>query len=822
VRARSPLFVAVNAVFLLGIVAVGAVSAWPIHRDPWYLLTATAAVAISAAVSLAGALRGWRWWRLAAWLAGAYLVTGVPLAIPSALADPARLPAAALQLATAPVTGWRDLLTLQLPLGTYQATLAPTLLLFLAIPAVALSLAWRAARAWVLAAPVALLLPVFGILFGSSAVAEPLTLGPVTLHGAAQLGIGVAAILLSLGWYVWRRRFERGAALRAAQSASGVRVTGRSARAAVARWSLAAGMLVLAVVAGTIVAPLAVAGETRDVLRTATDPQLRVRGELSPLTGYRAFFGDDLYDQVLFTVDAPPGVDRVRLATLPHYDGVVARVLDPDTGEADASTAFLRVPSTLAAGSAPAVSATVTIGAYRGIWVPVVGDLTGIAFDGPDRAALADGFFYAPSSRTGVELADPGLSDGVRYRVDATADAAEPAGLASLTPPDPAPRVDPALVPRSLLDWIEAQDAPAGGAGLAELVERLRARGYLSHALTIDESQPPAWMRDLDEDAFAPSRAGHSTDRIGALFTALLQRQSEVGATDDAALVAAAGDDEQFAVAAALVADQLGFPSRVVLGARLQPAPGDDTPACEDGACRGADMTAWIEVQDATGAWTPVDVTPQHAIPIAAELEQRSDPQNTTDVDPENAETVLPPDADPVDNTTTDDESDPTAAGSGALWGVVRAVGIALLALLVLLSPLLAVLVAKTLRRRARRSAPDPGDRVTGGWDEYVDAAVDHGGALPRTQTRTELAALYDAERAGTATALAAWADRAVFAPVALRDAEGDAFWELVDAERARLAAEAGWWARWRARASLRSFRRTLDAPDERSRRGRR
>lgn len=808
---RPPLaFYAVNAAFLLALAAIGAGSAWPIYANAWFVLTVAVAVAAGTAIAFVGMLRGWRWWWLAAWLAGAYLVLGIPLAVPSAIADPGQLPGALLRLTTAPVTGWKDLLTLQLPLGTYQATLAPALLVFLVVPAVALSLAWRAERTWALAAPVALLLPVFGILFGSSAVAGALVLGPLQLTGTVQLALGLAALLVALGWYVWRIRYARTVALRKARNASNVRVV-RQDPAAIGRWAIAGAMVVVAAIVGVVAAPLALAGQSRDVLRTAVDPDLRVRTELSPLTTYRQFFADDAYDQVLFTVDAPPEATRVRLATLSFYDGVVARVMDPDAGVRDTATAFQRVPATLAPVPGTPVTASISIGAYTGTWVPTVGTLTAIDFDGTGRTALTDGFFYSAPAQMGVELADPGLQSGVAYRQSAIVSDA-PADPAALTPPDTAPRVNPSLVPQSLRDWIEAQDAPTGGAGLAELVKRLRERGYLSHAVAIDPARPPAWVSGLGDYTFQPSRAGHSTDRVGALFTALLQRQNEVGADGGAALVAGVGDDEQFAVAAALLADQLGFPARIVLGARLSADGDGDVAACQDGACRGADMAAWIEVQDASGAWAPIDVTPQHERPVSPDVQQRRDPQNMTEVDPQNAQAVLPPESNPVERGEEDPQQSAPADLSG-LWTALRIAGVSLLVLLVLLGPFAAVLVAKVLRRRARRRAPDPVDRVTGGWDEYVDSAVDSGGTLPRTQTRQELAALYEgvgADAGGSGIRLATWADRSVFAPDAPSDADAIAFWELVDAERERLRRGGGWWTRLRARLSLRSFRRVL------------
>src|SRR5699024_847483 len=129
-----------------------------------------------------------------------------------------------------------------------------------------------------------------------------------------------------------------------------------------------------------------------------------------------------------------------------------------------------------------------------------------------------------------------------------------------------------AAIAERLEDWIEIQEVTSDGSGLLELSERLRERGYLSHALEVSDTSPPAWVRDLGAYSFESSRAGHSTDRINDLFTGLIERQEEVPETaDETLLVGAVGDDEQFAVAINLIADYLGFESRIVLGTYLSP-----------------------------------------------------------------------------------------------------------------------------------------------------------------------------------------------------------------------------------------------------------
>lgn len=795
----------VSALLLDLLFVVGAVAAWPIYRSGGFVIAVAAGLVVAHVLAWAG-LR-WRWsgWWLALAAFGAYVVLGLPVAAPAMLLSVEQAIGGLLGVVTAPVTGWKDLLTLDLPLGSYQTTLAIPFLLWLGVPVAALSLAWRARRLWVLAPLLGLSLTVFGVLFGAPTVSAAVRWGPFTLPGVVEMAVGASAILLALAFAVWHTLDDRRRALRAAEAATGIRTTGRSGSAVVGRTAISIGMIAIAVVGAAFAAPLAVAGQSRDVLRERVDPHLEIQDELSPLAQYRSYFTDARFDEVLFAVVT--GADRVRLATLSHYDGQLARVLDPGARAGDTSTAFVRVPSALPApsGTRPE-TADVTIVGYDDVWMPTVGALTGVQFRSGDTAALADGFFYSSSAQMGVQLHDSAPGTAIGYRQLAAVPRQLPA-LEDLQPGRSTPALPDRIVPDSVSEWIRAQEAPAGGEGLAVLIDRLRARGYLSHALTVDPQNPPLWRAELGAAPFEPSRAGHSTDRIDALFTALIDRQTEVGDdASDAQLVAAAGDDEQFSVAAAMIADQLGFEARIVVGARLA---SDGLPACEAGVCRGGDLAAWLEVQDASGAWVPVDVTPQHENGMSPDSLRSRDPEVPTEVHQDNAEQVLPGEADPSEGGERDDQPIEPGADWSVVWAALRIGGLTASVLLVVTGPFLLVLLIKALRRRARRRADDTVERMTGGWDEYVDAAVDAGLTAPRTHTRQELATAHRAhDESSRATLLATWADRSVFDRTRPTAADTERFWDIVEAERSRLLAERGRWARWRARLSLRSLLR--------------
>ncbi|WP_414172176.1 transglutaminase domain-containing protein [Clavibacter tessellarius] len=318
-----------------------------------------------------------------------------------------------------------------------------------------------------------------------------------------------------------------------------------------------------------------------------------------------------------------PAGGRIRLAALDTYDGVVYGVGGARGGDASrtgqASGTFARVPYRLDQRGATGddVALDVVIGSYRGVWLPGAGRLERIGFDGPDSGRLADSFYYDDAIATGAVVG--GLAEGDAYRIEAVVPATPPLeALADERPGDAvAPR--PTGVPDAVGERVDAStaapdgstaggaDAGVGtssspGAQLVAAISALRADGYVSHGV-----------------GDAPfSRSGHSAERIADLLTAQPML----------------GDAEQYAVAAALLADDLGFPVRVVLGF----APGEAAVREAAGgpvAVTGSDVTAWIEVDTASSGWVAVDPNPPvRDVPDAL-------PDEPTEV--ARPQTVLPP-----------------------------------------------------------------------------------------------------------------------------------------------------------------------------------
>ena len=613
-RRRLPARIVGGALYVGGMVLVAALAAWPIYRSGWFLLVVASASLAGAA--LAAASRRWAWSGIVTGLAaaGATIVLGVVVAVPARWADPSELPAALGDVLLGAVTGWKDLITVELPVGSYRNLLVPALVVFLIGTLLALRLSWERGRVAAAATVVCIAMVFFGLAFGRSVTSESLRIGPWLVPAPLETAVGASALLLTLGWMAWRSQDERRQALRRAAAATGVRVSRRRSSSDRRRAMLAGGMLAVAVVAAAAAGPLAASGQPREVLRSGTGPELALTQATSPLSGYRAHFADGALDQVLFRVDpagAPP--ERIRIATLTSYDGELFRALDVASSSADAR--FTRVPSRLAAAAGEPVDVRVTIDGLRGIWMPTAGQLTQVDFEGSDAGALADGFYYNRSTAAAVEIAGGGVSEGDAYTIEAVAP--DVPALSDITAPGvPAGDVEP---PASLVTWLEEQDVSADGMGLERAVALLRERGYLSHSLAgPGAGAPPAWASELAGYSFQPSAAGHSLARIDTMFRQLLDRRADAAADGpDASLVAAVGDDEQFAVAASLIAGQLGFPSRVVVGVRLAPEP-DAPGTCPGGECRGRDLSAWMEVQSAEGTGSPSTSRPSTPPPSTA------------------------------------------------------------------------------------------------------------------------------------------------------------------------------------------------------------
>jgi hypothetical protein len=786
--------------------AIAVALAWPIYQTPRMVVVGAVGTVLGIGLVALGARLKWPGWVLALGAVAAYLVVVVPVAIPAALSSPLRILRGLGDGVVGVVVGWKQVLTLSLPLGEYQAVLVPLLVVMLVGTLVATLLVLRTRRFAAAAVPVVLLMSVFGLVFGSSDTGSALVLGPLTIPAPREVLLSILLVMLSLVWLVGRARMARLTALRIAQaSTAGVRQGSQSRWVAARRQALGVVLVGLAVIGGLALAPAAAGWAPREALREVVDPELIVQQQASPLGVYRSYFEADAYDSTLFTVSGDTGgIERVRIATLGRYDGEVFRAGDDDGDQ---------LYSRLAAGGSEAgVPVTVTIGeGYSGVWVPVPGMLDAAPdFSGSKAEQLTDGFYVNTADAAAVEVAEQagggyGLEAGDSYRIEVQPDSAD----AELGPNQGGQPLVSENDYSQLADWVEAQEVPRTGDGLAELITRMRDRGYLSHSVSDGESAA-SWIGALQADSnyvFQSSYAGHSTARIEELFAELADQQRIAGPdASDAMLVSAVGDDEQFAAAAAVLARYFGFDSRVVVGARL--TSDEDAPSvapCDQGVCTGANVTAWVEVLSSTGAWVPFDVSPQYSVVPIDVTEGEQLPENPTVPQESRTDVLDPPPAQRDDSEGSTLDDDDASSWLTALLPILAAVGTGLLSVFLLLLPLLFLLVVKAARRRRRRAEPVPEVRVVGAWDELIDGYADHRIDLPAGATRASIAEAVGRE---PAVRLAATVDAAVFAEHPPTRESADAAWALVDAERASLAESSTLGQRIRASLSLASFLR--------------
>lgn len=746
-------FIAVNTLLLWAATAIAAVALWPIYQDPRFIVLVAVTTVLGSIVAILGAVFRWKSFVVILVSFAVLVAAGVPLAVPDqALAGFLPSLDGIRELLAGVALGWKQLLTIALPVGDYQALLVPAFVLVLTSTVVALSIALRA-RWGELGVLPPIVLFVAGIAFGPEKVPWPVPWALAML----------AVVLL---WLIWRRWRKRRESIRLLTRATDGVTSEAAVESVFGVRTLIAGGALLAVAAAASIGAASVLPPTgdRDVLRTTIEQPFDPRDYPSPLAGFRKYLRDDRVRDTLFTVSGLPADGRIRIATLDSYDGVVYAVGSDQVDSASGS--FVRIPSGVdQSGTAgTAVELEVTIEDYDGVWLPTIGRFETVDFGGDRAGRLRDSFYYNDTSGTAAVIG--GLESGDSYRLHALLPAQpSEAQLSDATPGSAdVPRLGdlPDELALTLDGYVEGLSDP--GERLVAALTALKEEGYISHGL--DEKDPP-------------SRSGHAADRITELFT-------------EPRMI---GDAEQYAVAAALMARQLGFPARVVFGF---------LPSGSGGTIdvRGEDVTAWIEVSTAEYGWVTLDPVPEER-PIPEE-----EPEDPTQV--ARPQSIVPPppdrsDANQDQSTPDSEQEEPDALDPVllAILGVLRVVGLVLAVAGVLMAPFLFIIAAKVRRRRLRRTAPDTLQRIRGGWDEFADAVVDHGYSPPAAATRSELASVV-----GTlpSRVLAAVADRAVFSPGSPQPDDADHVWDAVGELRAVLDGNVNRRQRVKALVSLRSL----------------
>lgn len=652
--------------------------------------------------------------------------------------------------------GWKDLLTTLPPVDGDGPLLVLPWVLGLVAGLLGASLLFvRTRRAWLTA-----LLPVL-----TAALVLLLVILLGVRHPQSLLLQGAAFAVVSLGWLALRGQRES-ARVRGGQR-SPVRV-------------LAGIAMIIAAGALALPAAEAMMGEEdseRVVLRSYVEPPFDIGRYPSPLAAFRNYVdlrGKDeptnVFDKELFRVRGLAEDDRIRLATLDHWDGMVYGATN-DPLLAEGGDGFQRVSSVIdnpVAGREVDVTITLAEG-WSGVWLPTAGALQSMEFLSGDPDAKADSFRYNLATSTAV--VPSGLHPGDTYSFRAVLPAAE-------VTPESLPSALPGNVGASsgFLDppvdaWTEKAGTPMER--VFAVAEHLRTKGRYSDG-----------VRRAERSHYP----GHG-----------LRRLSDGFVNADPMV----GNDEQYAAVMALMANKIGVPARVVLGAEV--------PA--DGVVTGKDVSAWVELRVEDGSWRTLPTESfMSDRPPSEQQPQTQEPMSGTVIPPP---APIPPPSDlgePADSelrarmeqADDQDEDEGLAAGLPA-WVplAVRYVGLPLLVLLVVVG---GIVGAKALRRRRRRNAPSASARFVGAWHELVDHARDLGQPVPLgpTVTRREQSGAIASTEADR---LARRADGFVFGPHPPVVGDAAAFWETVDAQRRAMTLAVGRRARLKAALSLTTFR---------------
>ena len=729
------------------LLSVGIAGFIPTFDGPGLLLAAGGATALGLGIAALGARLRWGILLVSLTTVAVYFLFGGVLALPATTAFGV-VPTldTLVQLGLRAVTSWKQLLTTPAPVAVSDGHLVVPFLLTLVAAVVTGSLALRARPMWALVSAGAYL--VIEIALGTSEPSVPI----------AQ---GVVFAVVAVVWVAIRQAWEPQAAVLSIGDDAAPKA-GRVTRRVLAGTAVVAVAALAGVGFGAMDAP----ASTRYVLRDVIIPPFDIREYPSPLQSFRAYVRDDA-EESLFRVSGLPDGARVRLATMDAYSGMVYNVSDDGAGS---SSAFTPVRGNMSDGAeGTPVTLHVDIDAYDGVWMPETGAVVSVEFDGDRSAELRRAAHYNESTGTGVVTAR--LETGDAYTLETVLPSER--SDESLASAEFAPVAMPEQrgVPQELGDI--AAKAVADATTPIEQVRALEAflaeGGFFSHGL----------------EGEVLSRAGHGAERILTL----------VGAEQ------MIGDDEQYATAMALLAGQVGIPARVVMG--FHP----DEDAADEGVftATGDNLHAWVEVAFEGAGWLPFDPTPpEDQIPTDQAPKPRADPkpQVLQPPPPEQEPVDLPPTV-PDERESEDDE----AADAGPLWAIIGFGAAGLGILLLLVTPFIVIGALKATRRRRRRLAERASDRISGGWEELVDRAVDHGAPIRPGATRHEDAAVVgDAFAEPRVTTLAHRADAGVFGPAEPSPADIDEFWRQVDEIVGGMGARRSPWRRLRARLTLRSL----------------
>lgn len=504
-------WVAIDVAAVLALTTLVGLAFLPVYAT-WVLFLSLFGFTIAGiALALLAAIRGWSPSVTVLVAIAVWFVLGSALTMPEqSLFRVIPTPRTLFGLVSGPVTAWREMLTLDPPIGETANLLVVPGMTGLLIGMISLALSLRSTLptlAWVPSA--------VGYVLAAA-------LGASVTHW--PLLVGVAFFVIVLVWTTYRREVI------------GTRLSETPGGMKFGRLALGAALLVATTLGGVLLGQLALGATGRETLRENVPIPIDLAKQRSPLQGFRANHAK-YREQALLEVSGARAGDIVRIATLDAYDGVAFRVGTLDDDALDETT-FRRVGQWIAEPEkGTEATIKVRILSYSDVWVPTIGRLRSIRFAGERPVELQEGFYYNHSSATGVVLS------GVRPQDSYTMDVVLPSRPSDdeIAKAEAGELAQPNLqnVPEQARSLARLWTDGLTGAGqqALELEKRLK-EGYFSHG--------------IDDDVL--SLAGHSQSRLSTLLD-----------TPDFMV----GDHEQYAATMTLMARSLGIPARIIYGYQL-------------------------------------------------------------------------------------------------------------------------------------------------------------------------------------------------------------------------------------------------------------
>ncbi|MGV8884314.1 MAG: transglutaminaseTgpA domain-containing protein [Microbacteriaceae bacterium] len=697
----------------------------------------------------------------------AFFVFGSAFAAPhAALLGFIPTPDSLASLTIGSVFGWADILTLRAPVSLPEYVTAVPFVATWLVGVVTATLAarWlppRRRTAWragmLLIGP--LVLYVVGVLFGTE---EPFF--------AAIRGISFAA--LALVWLGWRHTTSQKI------SANGNRILLRNKLVGTSVLVLSA--ILVGVVGGGLLAPQS---DNRFVLREEVQPPFEPLNYPSPFSAFRKYT-KTLEQTTLFTVSGLTAGQKLRLATLDTYDGIIWGVAGSSVAS-DGSGSFSLVGRNFPKAPLVTVGDTtklsVTIADYADVWIPDIGYISSLQFADDDSSDAAEALRYNPA--TGTAVLTTGLRAGdsftmtARLQKEFTTDELIDVPVANVVLP-PVTNI-PDVVTAKAKELAGTATTPIEQ--LRAIESALQTTGYLSHGAGGES---------------ANSRAGHGADRMIELIT----REPFIG------------DEEQYASAFALMARSFNYPARVVMGfdPKVSAAGGDVK-------VLGSHVTAWVEVAFEGVGWVPFYPTPDDTnIPQDQNPKPQSEPQPQVRQPPrtENDPNDLVAGVD-IDDSDKDDEW--FLQIPGWVWVVAASL---LIPAALLFIPLLIIGLIKSRRMTKRRTAARGDVAAAGAWDELVDRFSELGYDVPTNLTRKNVAVDLQGQvgddGSGLAT-IAREADEVVFSGQEIDEQRTSVLWTEAMAAVQLASAAVSSWRRLLARYRVSTARAWLSALTQRA-----